>query len=185
MKIVLCLLPLAVLAACDSSPKIEAKTASVAEVAAKVRDTGADNFLRPGKWLTTATLEDFSMHGMPPGMADRMKMTLASKPGSETCLTQADAKKPNADFFAGKSDNCRYDHYTMGGGKIDAKMRCTASGGTQLMTMAGEYSPQEYHMRMTTQMNPSQAAAATGMGSMTMKLRVEGKRIGDCDKSKG
>jgi hypothetical protein len=185
MKAALSLLPLALLAACDSSPKIEAKNASVAEVAAKVREAGADTFLRPGKWLTKATLEEFSMHGMPPGMADNMKMTMASKPGSESCLTEADAKKPNADFFNKQSENCRYDHYTMGGGKIDAKMRCTAGGGTQLMTMAGDYSPDEYHMHMNSQMELGQAAAARGMGAMTMKLRVEGKRIGDCDKGQG
>ena len=67
----------------------------------------------------------------------------------------------------------------MGDGKIDAKMRCSAGGGTQLMTMAGTYGPDQYQMRMTTQIDPGKAAAA--IGAMTMKMQVEGKRIGDCD----
>jgi len=180
MKAAVCLLPLALLAACDSSPTIEAKNASVAEVAEKVADAGGpENYLRPGKWLSKATLEELSAPGMPPGIADNMKLSMASKPGTETCMTEADVKKPNADFFAGKSDNCRYDHFKMGDGKIDAKMRCTAGGSTQLMTMAGDYGPNQYQMRMTTQIEPGKAAAT--MGSMTMKMRVEGKRIGDCD----
>ena len=52
----------------------------------------------------------------------------------------------------------------MGDGKIDAKMRCTAGGGTQLMTMAGDYAPEEYQMAMTTQMDMGKSAAAAGWG---------------------
>jgi len=182
MRAALCLLPLAALAACDSSPTIEAKNASVAEVAEKVRDAGGtDQYLRPGKWLSKATLEELSAPGMPAGMADNMKLSMANKPGTETCMSEADSKKPNADFFAGKSDNCRYDHFKMGDGKIDANMHCSAGGATQRMTMAGDYGPNEYHMAMTTQMEMPKSVAAAGMGSMTMKMRVEGKRIGDCD----
>lgn len=186
MKTMLCLMPLALLAGCDSSPTVEARNASVAEVAEKVRAAGGagDDYMRPGKWLSKATLEELSAPGMPAGMADQMKLTMASKPGSEACMTKDDARKPNSDFFTGKqAQNCRYDHFKMGDGKIDAKMRCTAGGGIQLMTMAGDYGPDEYHMAMTTSMEMPKSVAAAGMGSMTMKMKVEGKRIGDCDGS--
>jgi hypothetical protein len=183
MKAMLCLMPLALLAACDSSPTVEAKNASVAEVAEKVREAGAggDAYLRPGKWLSKATLEELSAPGMPAGMADQMKLAMAGKPGSESCMTKEDARKPNTDFFGAKSDQCRYDHFKMGDGKIDAKMRCSAGGSTQLMTMGGTYGPDQYEMRMTTQIEPGQAAAT--IGAMTMKMHVEGKRVGDCDGS--
>ena len=188
MKAALCLLPLAALTACDSSPTVEAKNASVAEVAEKVREAsaGGDEYLRPGKWLSKATLEELSAPGMPPEIANNMKLTLASKPGSEVCMTKEDARKPNSDFFTGKqAQNCRYDHFKMGDGKIDAKMTCSAGGGTQHMAMAGDYGPNEYHMAMTTSMEMPKSVAAAGMGSMTMKMKVEGKRIGDCDAAKG
>ena len=179
MKAAICLLALA-LAACDSSPTVEATNASVAEVAEKVRrTTGDEGYLRAGKWLSKATIEDFSAPGMPPGMADNMKAMMASKPGTETCMTEADVKKPNADFFASQNKNCRYDHFKMGDGKIDARMQCSTGGATQRMTMAGTYAPDQYQMRMTTEMEPGKSAAA--MGAMTMKMHVEGKRIGDCD----
>ncbi|MEO7365948.1 MAG: DUF3617 domain-containing protein [Sphingomicrobium sp.] len=168
------------LAACNSSPSVEAKNATVAEVAAKVEQAGGtDSFLRPGKWLTKATLEELSAPGMPPGIADNMKAMMAKKPGTEQCMKESDVKKPNADFFAGNKD-CEYDHFKMGDGVIDAKMRCTSGGHTQLMTMAGDYKPDEYHMAMTTEMDRG-ASAAGPMGSMTMKMRVEGKRVGECD----
>ena len=52
---------------------------------------------------------------------------------------------------------------------------------TQRMTMAGNYGPDEYRLAMITQLEMPKEVAAAGMGSMTMKMRVEGKRIGDCD----
>ena len=47
-------------------------------------------------------------------------------------------------MFTGKDNgNCRYDHFTMGGGKFDAAMRCEGQAAAQEMTMAmnGTYSP--------------------------------------------
>lgn len=169
------------LAACNRAPEISAKNASVEEVANKVADAGgSDSFLRAGKWVTKATIEELSAPGMPAGIADQMKATMANKPGTESCMTEADSKKPKTDFFSGNK-NCRYDHFKMGDGVIDARMRCTAGGGTQVMTMAGDYKPEEYHMRMTTQVQSPAGAPAGAMGSMTMKMRVEGKRVGECD----
>ena len=53
------------------------------------------------------------------------------------------------------------------------------------MTMAGDYKPDEYHMRMTTETERPAGAPAGAVGSITMKMRVEGKRIGDCDSKAG
>ena len=175
------LAPLGLLSACDSSPTVEAKNASVAEVAEKVRDAGGDDLLRAGKWQTKAVLEELEAPGMPAGIADHMKTMMDKKPGTTSCITEADARKPKADFFGGENKNCSYDHFKMGDGKIDAKMRCSAGGQSQLMTMVGDYSPDQYQMRMTTEMDRAAGAAAGAMSSLTMKMRVEGKRIGDCD----
>ena len=169
------------LTACSSEPEISARNASVEDVAEQVAEAGgSDSFLRAGKWLTKATIEELEAPGMPAGIADNMRAMMDKKPGTESCMTEADAKKPKTDFFSGNKD-CRYDHFKMGGGVIDAKMRCTAGGGTQVMTMAGDYKPDEYHMRMTTEMQRPAGAPAGAMGSMKMKMRVDGKRVGECD----
>lgn len=173
----------ALVAACNRQPQVSASNASVEEVAKKVQDAGgADSFLRPGKWLTKATIEELTVPGMPPRLAENMRATMAKRPGTESCMTEADARKPKADFFGG-NNNCRYDYFTMGNGVIDAKMRCSGGGGSQLMTMAGDYKPDEYHMRMTTEAERPAGAQdpSSGPESMTMKMRVEGKRIGECD----
>ena len=175
------LLPFFMLAACDSGPSVTATNASLEEVADKVEAARQDsNFLRPGKWLTKASVDEISVPGMPAELAAQMKQRGRDMPGTESCITEADRRKPNADFFTGNK-TCKYDHFSMGGGKIDGRMRCGAGGGTQLTAMTGTYAPDSYAMALSTVMeNPAQGASA-GMAGMTMKLSVEGKRIGECD----
>ena len=175
------LLPLILLSACDSGPQVSATNASVAEVAAKVEAARLEEtFFRAGKWTVKGQIDDIQVPGMPAELAAQMKQRGRDMPGTTSCVTEADAKKPAAEFFTGNK-SCKYDHFTMGSGKIDARMRCGIGGGTQLTTMTGTYGPETYRMAMTTAMqNPSQGSAS-GMEGMTMKLSVEGKRVGDCD----
>lgn len=175
------LLPLLLLAACDSGPRVTATNASVEEVAGKVEAARKDNdFLRPGKWLTKGSIDEISAPGMPAEIGAQMKRSGQGMPGTESCITAADAAKPNADFFTGNK-SCRYDHFTMGGGKIDARMRCSAAGGTQVSTMTGGYDRDSYRLAMTTAMENSSNAPEGAIDGLTMKLSVEGKRLGDCD----
>jgi len=176
MKSVALLVAVAVpLAACGSKPDVEEKNASVEEVARSVREarSGGD-LIRPGKWQSTVTIEEMAMPGMPPDAQEQMKRMLAQTRTSESCVTPEEVKKPSPDFFAG-NDQCRYDHFTMGGGRIDAEMRCSQEGATQVMEMAGTYSPDAYSMRMTSRSEGGGAA-----GTIAMRMKVEAKRVGDC-----
>ena len=126
MRYSLVVLSLAALAACNKGPEINVKNASVGEVAEKVREAGSDgSFVDPGRWETKVSLLDIEVPGMPPQMAQQMKQTMGRLQDNTyaTCLTDADVKKPKEDFFAGKNRNCRYDHFTMSGGKIDAALQ--------------------------------------------------------------
>ena len=116
---------------------------------------------------------------MPAGVADEMKRAQGREMTSETCLTPEEAKRPKEDFFGGK-DNCRYERFNMGNGKIDAVMNCSEGGGAQTMTMAGTYSGDAYQMQMTMQ---SQGDGEDG--AMAMKMRVDAKRIGACTGKEG
>ena len=181
MTKVIILLPLLMLAACDSKADVKATNASVQEVAAKVaaaRDEG--DFLRPGKWQIKGFIDDISIPGMPAGMADKMKQQGQNMPGTTSCMTEADVKKPGPDFFTGDK-NCRYDNFSMVDGKIDAKMRCTSPRGTQVTSMNGEFKPESYRMALTTAMESTGGKPASGMEAMTMKLHMEGTRVGECD----
>jgi hypothetical protein len=176
MKLLLLALPLIALAACDTGPKVEADNAKPSEVAEKMRDAvGGETFVRPGKWLSTVTIQDMDMPGMPPEFSAKMREAMVARQ-VETCLTPDQAKRPKGDFFAADK-SCQYDHFEMRGGKLDAAMRCEHDGMSQATTMTGDYSPDAYQMTMSTKME------GTGPQSgMTMKMQVAAKRIGDCDK---
>ena len=167
-------------AACNKGPEVHEKDASVAEVATKVREASGDSgFIRPGLWESKVTVEKFEMPGMPPEMSERMKTMMAQNQehSSQNCLTPEDVKRPKEDFFVGKNNECRYDHFTMAGGKIDAAMRCGGKHGeSQLMQMAGTYSPESYRMQTSMKMQ----GGSTPEGSMNMTMRIEANRIGEC-----
>ena len=176
--IIACALPLA---ACNKSPQVNEKNASVADVANAVSKSGiaGESFIRAGQWQVKGTLEEMNVPGMPPQAQAEMKRVMGQVQNNsfEYCVTPEEAKHPGGKMFTGKDNgNCRYDHFKMGDGKFDAAMRCEGSTRAQVMTMAmnGTYSPDAYtsHVSMDVQGGPQ--------GSMTMKMRSEAKRIGEC-----
>ena len=70
---------------------------------------------------------------MPPEAAAQVKQAMAKNGSHEftTCLTEEDVKQPKGKFFTG-NEQCRYDHFTMGDGQIDAAMRCPSGQGESL-----------------------------------------------------
>lgn len=179
-RAMLCLGLVLPLAACGSKPSVEETNASVEEVSQKVREASRDQgLIRPGKWISTVTIENMAMPGMPPETRQRLQSMLQQTRTAEVCLTEEQAKKPSADFFSG-NEECRYDHFTMTGGKIDAAMRCSHGGTTQTMQMAGTYSPTSYEMRMK-----SATAGGPSGEPMTMEMRVQSHRVGDCTPQQG
>lgn len=175
-----CALPFA---ACSSEPEVDVRNASVEEVVNEVAAAGGSGvMLRAGKWQTKVTVDDISIPGMPARAQEQMKQMFAQQQNItvDHCVTPDEAKRPASDFFTGKkSDNCRYERFTMDGGKVDAVMRCTGEGGGDMkMTMSGAYTAES----ATTN---SDMVVTTGQGNMTMKARSEAKRVGECDGKEG
>ena len=163
------------LAACGSSDTVEMTNASAGEVAKEMKKTDV-SFVNPGKWQQTASLLEMEMPGMPPQVAEAMKKAVGTSQVHETCLTKEQAKHPKEDFFTGAEKNCRYEHFKWGDGKVDMKLVCTESQATKTMEMTGTYEPDSYQMAM----------AMTGQGAkpgqtMSVKMKVDAKRVGECD----
>jgi hypothetical protein len=166
------------LAGCGSSsgPSVNEKNASVEQVSNKVSAASAAGALHfnPGKWVSTVTVDEMTIPGLPPQAAEMMKKAMAKPHMADKCLTPEEAKKPKGDFFSGKND-CRYDHFTMGGGKIDAKMICSSGGQDQTFELNGTYSPDSYQMAMQGNVTGGPNGRA-----MTMRMHVDAKRVGAC-----
>ena len=178
MRVAFVLLIGALCACSRSDPDVNARNASVAEVAEQVRDaTSEPGFIKPGKWLSSVAMEELSAPGMPPQVREQMQGMLAQHKAYESCLTPEEAQRPKEDFFAGKDNSCRYEHFTMGGGKIDATMRCSQGGMSQVMNLGGSYSPESYRMTIETKTEGGPAATS----GMSMRMRVDAKRVGECE----
>ena len=115
------------------------------------------------------------MPGMPAEIAGHMKGIEGRIETQQNCLTPEEAKRPKEDFFTGDNKNCRYDRFNMSGGKIDAVMECSESGTVHTMTMQGNYTPDTYNMQMAMQ-----RSGVSEAGEMTMKMRVDARRVGQC-----
>ena len=168
----------AALAGCNKSPQVNERNASVEQVANAVAASGiaSDLYLKAGEWQVKSTLEEMSIPGLPPEAQGEMKKVMSERGNAsyQYCLTPEQAKKPGGKFFNRQADkNCRYDHFTMGKGKIDAVMRCGAPAGSMTMTIAGTYSDESYSTHVAMDMGGSN-------GSMKMKMRSEAKRVGEC-----
>lgn len=162
------------LAACDSGPTVDEKNASVTDVAEAVADARGAMKFEPGRWESNVTLVSMAAPGMPAGVADAMRGSFGKEQRYATCLTREQAEKPAADFFAKDAKDCTYDHFTMGGGKIDAKMRCGQGGRGVAMAMTGAYDSDSYDMTMNTQVDSG------GAGPMTMTMKVASNHAGAC-----
>lgn len=160
------------LAGCGSGKTVTATNESVSGVAQKVTDAGLK--FNPGRWESTMKFVKMDMEGVPPEAKDMMSKVLGKDKTFASCLTKQEAEKPDSKFFGQADDRCKYDSFSMGGGKIDAKMTCKAEQGTQTMTMNGSYTPETYQMTM----------AVDGMGpmgkAMSMEMQLSAKRTGDC-----
>ena len=175
----------ALVAACNRSPTVEATNVSGAEVAAKLAAAGApESFVRAGKWSTMVTIDSMTAPGMPPEAQSAMRKATSNIRAVESCVTPEQAKKPTPEMFNGQSDNCKFAHFKMGGGKIDMDMRCTGDGAgahvSQKMLITGTYSPDRYAMAMTSTTD----TGAPEMGPMTMTMHLDANRIGECNAKK-
>jgi hypothetical protein len=166
------------LSACNKGPKVDLHNATGNQVASAVKQSGvmdSDTMIEPGLWQSRTVIKEMNIPGIPPQYAEQMKAKFAQG-NNETnnhCVKPEDVKKPKEDFFGGDK-SCKYDHFTMGGGKMDVAMVCHREESTQTMNMSGSYTPTSYSMDMA--MN----ASGGGENGMTMKVHVDSHRVGEC-----
>lgn len=151
---------------------VDAHDATPQDVASQV----AASDLRPqaGRWEGTFRIEKMEMSGVPPQAQAMMQGAVGKSRAYASCLTKEEAEKPAADFFGRNDKDCRYEHFTMSGGKIDARLDCASEGTKMSMTMAGTYSGSAYALRSTAK------GDMPGGHTMTTVTAMESHRVGEC-----
>lgn len=179
MKYAVCVVACALcLTGCNKGPQVSLKNATGNQVVAAVKQSGvmnSDTMVQPGLWESKVTVQEMNIPGMPAQYADKMKQDIARhrNDSSKHCITEADVKKPKGDFF-GADKSCKYDRFTMGGGKIDVAMVCREENGTQNMNVSGSYTPTSYSI------DTSMTGSGGEENGMTMKMHVDSQRVGEC-----
>lgn len=170
------------LAACDKGPDVSATNATPSEVQEKLTaaTTGSDGVMvQPGRWEGAMTIKELDIPNMPAQAKEQMKAHMAGAKSFVSCVTEEDVKAQKAFFTGDEQDkSCKYDHFTLSGGKLDAVMHCDrgAGAGKMSMTMTGAYSADSYQMDMSSKAE----GGSSPMGTMTMKMTVQAKRVGTC-----
>ncbi len=119
-------------------------------------------------------MERMDIPGMPPEARAMMAKSPAMSRIITTCLTPERAAKPDGKFFNQSNTSCIYDHFSMGGGQMDATMTCQGRNGKRTMTMNGTYSSDAYQIHTTSQ------EAMPGGQAMNVAMTVTSHRVGDC-----
>ncbi len=179
MKYAVCVLAsVACLTACNKGAEVNLKNATGNQVTEAVKQSGvmtSGQMVEPGLWESKVTVQEMNIPGMPAQYADKMKQSMAEhrNDASRHCIKPEDVKKPKEDFF-GADKSCKYDHFTMGGGKIDIAMVCHQEDTTQNMNVSGSYTPTSYSI------DTSMTGSGGGQKGMTMKMHVDANRVGEC-----
>ena len=170
------------LAACDRGPKVDLTNASPAEVAKAMKDSGATRTLaRPGKWSSTVAILEMNNPALPPEVQQKLQQRVGQPRTVEACLTADQVDNPER-MIGAVPASCRYQRYTMGGGKIDGKMRCETNGMVQEMSVAGTYGDDRYSLTIDHKTTvPKTAVAGMPIGNTAMKMKIDSRRIGECD----
>jgi predicted small lipoprotein YifL len=178
MKQLIWLAPLA-LAACGQKGEVDLKKASVTEVADKMRESGvAATSLKPGMWEATVKLDSIAAPGMPE-VQQQMQANAGQARTITECLTAETAKKPFDRFIVGVADDCSYEHFTMGGGRIDNKLVCSNAQSQRTIATQGTYDKERYSLKINSE--------TTGgpIPKTVMAMSLDARRTGACPATQG
>jgi len=133
----------------------------------------------PGQYSQTMEVVKFEMPGAPPEMAKQMQTALGQRQNSVFCLTDKMAEEGFQNMFReiGKDGQCKYQRFSVAGGKLDAELACqSATEGKGTIKLAGTVGADGSDVTVEVDTtNP-----ASPMGHTVIGMHLVSKRIGDC-----
>ena len=170
-----------------SKSSVNERNASVEDVAKAVAGASTSTRFTPGRWETSVKVTGIDAPNLPPQAMAGAKAAMTKAHVIATCLTPQQAAHPEQSFFNRDVRNCRYDHFTMGDGKIDAALTCggpaggSATAPQSSVKMAGKFDATHYAMTMATRAEQGPA------GAMTINMAMDAHHVGACrgDEMKG
>lgn len=131
---------LLVLSSCSDSSADRDGDGSV-NASERAAEINADGLIpmKPGRWETKFTFTDIAVPTLGKAEKQQIMDQMAKGASSVSCLSEAEAAKPGADFFGGEgADRCVYRTFDVSGQSVKMGLRCGMEGmGSVDMDLAG------------------------------------------------
>ncbi|ABC63909.1 DUF3617 domain-containing protein [Erythrobacter litoralis] len=139
---------------------------------------------RAGLYTTTTDLVEFSVPGLAPEQADRMRMQMSglSDEAQPYCLTEAEAAKGYEDMLreigeAANNMSCTFSRFDADPPRLDAELGCSGPMGVSAeIAMAGTTTAEGFDLTMDMEANNRMIPG----GKMEMRMAIKSARIGEC-----
>lgn len=132
--------------------------------------------LAPGLWEETLVFALDSVNGSQ-DMAAHMASALPNPQPQRACYTDTDLAHPQTLFLAGAEQACRFNRFTMEGGRIAATGECSDGHGQSMQVSGtGTYTAAGYDFSFT-------GTGQAGTLALTFRGRDSGRRVGACPAS--
>ena len=135
--------------------------------------------MKAGLWETNFVFTDINVPTLGKAEKQQIMNEVAKSASSQSCLTKAEAKKPDADFFGGNgAEKCVYKAFDVSGQNVRMKLSCGMdSMGSVDMELSGVMGETEfnYDSRLDVRLPM--------VGKVAMQGNAMGKYIGACPAS--
>lgn len=135
--------------------------------------------MKAGLWETKFVFADINVPSLGKAQKQQIMDEVAKSASSQSCLTEAEAKKPGADFFGGNgAEKCVYKAFDVSGQNVDMKLSCGMDGmGSVDMELAGVMGETEFNYDSKVDVRLPM------VGKVAMQGKATGKYVGACPAS--
>lgn len=103
--------------------------------------------MKAGSWETKFVFSDIDLPSLSASQKQQIMDEVANSASNRSCLSEAEAKRPGADFFGGDgAEKCVYTAFDVAGQNVTMKLSCGMDGmGTVDMELKGVMGETEFN----------------------------------------
>lgn len=136
--------------------------------------------MRAGLWETKVTFTEVKANGLSDKNKQKLLQDVSRQLSGQACLSAEQARKPDADFFAGSSsDDCKYKKFDIKNGQLDLTLSCNMNAMATLdMDMKGTVGA------TALKLDVAPSLRLPMVGAVELRGTAEGRYLGACTKTK-
>jgi hypothetical protein len=133
-----------------------------------------------GLWETKVSFTEVKATGLSEKNKRKLLDDVSQQLSGQACLSEEQARKPDADFFAGsQSDDCKYKKFDIKDGQLDLTLSCNMNAMATLdMDMKGAVGATALDLDIAPSLRLPM------MGAVELRGKAQGRYLGACPKAK-